>query len=61
MVGVASRIGDGTITDETAFRTTYDTLLASNDFIAATSTGTSQEANVKARVSSAIEAFASAK
>ena len=57
MVGVAERLAARPITDAAAFRSAYSALLAAEDFTSATSTGTSQEANVKKRLGQAIEAF----
>lgn len=57
MTGVAKRLRSGEIKDSAQFRARYESLLTNKEYVAATETGTSQEANVKARMTIAKDAF----
>ena len=58
MTGLAKRLRHGTIENLEQVRCQYETLLSNKDYIAAIETGTSQEANVEARMRLAKDAFA---
>jgi hypothetical protein len=55
MTGVATRLAAGSITDVSGLGAAYDSLLKSERFLGAIETGTSQEANVEARLALAAE------
>lgn len=57
MTGVAKRLRSGEIKDPARFRDRYESLLANREYVAATEAGTSQDANVKARMALAKDAF----
>ncbi|NOT32994.1 MAG: DUF262 domain-containing protein [Candidatus Eisenbacteria bacterium] len=58
MTAVARRLDHGPINDKAGFAKRYEALLADAGYIAAVETGTSQEANVQARLELATAAFA---
>ena len=58
MTGVAKRMSQGEIRDSSKLRYQYKSLLSNKEYISATETGTSQEANVETRMRLAQEAFA---
>lgn len=60
MYGIAKRLDQGEIADHEELRRRYGALMADNDYTSAIETGTSQEANVEARMRLAQEAFADA-
>ena len=57
MTGVAKRLRSGEIKDSAQFRGRYESLLTNKEYVAATETGTSQEANVNTRMTLAKDAF----
>jgi hypothetical protein len=61
MTGVAKRLRSGEIREAAQFRDRYNLLLANEEYIAATETGTSQDANVKARMRLAKDIFVDVK
>jgi uncharacterized protein with ParB-like and HNH nuclease domain len=61
MVGVSKRILSGPISDLSALKNVYDGLLANDDFINATESGTSKEEKVKLRLELAIDGFSKIK
>jgi DnaJ-domain-containing protein 1 len=61
MAGVAKRLDKGPIKDTDALKRAYDQLLARQEYTSAVETGTSQEANVRTRLTLAEEAFAKVK
>ena len=58
MTGVAKCLRSGELKDVERFRRRYRSLLENQEYVAATETGTSQEANVRARMRLATDAFA---
>lgn len=58
MVGVAKRLAKGPIKDGEGMKQAYDRLLGDERYMAAVETGTSQEANVRNRLTRAEESFA---
>lgn len=58
MVGVAARLGQGTLTNPEKLKDAYDALLANSDFLNATGRATADEENVKTRLRLSREAFA---
>jgi len=58
MVGVARRLGNGLVNDKAALRTSYEALLANDEFLAVVSKSTANEDNVKRRLFMATAAFA---
>jgi hypothetical protein len=61
MTGLARRLAKGPIKNTKDVATRYDSLLKNEDYLTAIETGTSQEANVEARIKAATEAFANLK
>lgn len=57
MVGLEVRLTSGAVTKPESVVQQYDRLLANQSYMAATTTGTSQEENVRKRLTLAIEAF----
>lgn len=57
LVGTATRLQKGPITDLSDFSARYNALLEDKTYRDSIETGTSQEANVETRISKAIEAF----
>lgn len=57
LVGAARRLDSGSVSNPGAFRAAYDNLISNDKYRAAVETGTSQEANVEARLRLATEAF----
>ncbi|QGJ68652.1 DUF262 domain-containing protein [Planctomycetales bacterium 10988] len=57
MVGVARRLESGPVSDGPGLKTRYETLLKDEEFIHAISSGTTDESNVKVRLSKATEVF----
>ena len=58
MTGIARRLSSGPVEDGTAFEAAFGKLIVDEEYLAATETGTSQEANVSTRLRIATEAFA---
>jgi len=61
MVGTARRLVKGKVEDASSFLKEYNALLADDEYLSATKTGTSDEANVKKRIEKAVKAFARVK
>ena len=61
MTGVARRLATGPIIRTSQLVESYEALLKNRDYMNAVETGTSQEANVTARLKLATDAFASVK
>lgn len=61
MTGVAHRLATGPIKNTDQMLRAYEALLANKEYRAAVETGTSQEANVAARLDEARKAFAAVK
>ena len=59
MVGIARRLDSGPIRDTDSLLAAYKKLLENGDFVRATKTGTSQQANVTLRLTTATHAFCS--
>jgi hypothetical protein len=58
MTGIAKRLlGKGDIDDKHMLKRRFDELMRNTDYMAAVETGTSQEANVRKRVTLAEQAF----
>ena len=57
MVGVATRLGRGPVTDIKMFKSQYEKLMSDADFLIACKTGTSDEVRVQTRLTKAISYF----
>ena len=57
MVGVAKRLQKGTLTDPSALRARYDTLMNDGEYLRAVTRSTADEENVKTRLARATEGF----
>ena len=58
MTGVAKRLSHGPVEDSKQLKRQHTSLLSNKDYLASIETGTSQEANVEARMRLAQDAFA---
>ena len=60
-IGIARRLENGPILDSAGLKRAYETLLKNDDYLAATTRATADEANVANRLKFAIQAFVAVK